>query len=155
MPLHHLGGVILNTSAVYTHTETTCWFGWLSGKTNGSKTMQSVWKNSQVCLVLLLKSFPSAGSWRCNSYAQTMPQVLNSSHENLFLHYSPLSVYCSSSKYQHHLQTSFVATWSLIPVTVSQPFGAHKPLKSSQLTHPLRLFFRGVGTNGYKSQSGP
>lgn len=98
MPLHHFGGVILNTSAAYTHTETTCWFGWLSGKTNGNKTVQSGWKNSQVCLVLLLKSFSSAGSWRYNSYAQTLPQVLNSSQENLFLHCSPLPVYYSSSK---------------------------------------------------------
>lgn len=61
MHLHHFGGVILNTPAAYTHTGTTCWFGWLSGKTNGNKTVQSRWKCSQLCLVLLLKSFPSPG----------------------------------------------------------------------------------------------
>lgn len=133
MPLYHFGGVIVNMSAAYTHTETTCWFGWLSGKTYGNKIVQSGWKKSQVCLQLL-KVFHQLGL----KGATSTPQVPNSSHEHLFLHCTLLSVHCSSSKNQHHLQTSSVASSSCCEPAFCSP----KPLKSSQFTHPSRLFFR-------------
>lgn len=98
--LHHFARVILNISSDYTNVETKCWFGWLLGeKKYASKIIcRPGWKNIQVCLVVLLKSFLSAGFQTCNSYARTVPHVLNSLHENKFLHYIPLSVYCSWSK---------------------------------------------------------